>query len=223
MKKIIVILSILSLTVVCNAQTSSTRYFNNEWLEKEVPAEKAKFAQTITQNTDGSITTELKDLKKNIILENYRNEEPVGVWVYTWNRDPLYLDYNFQLRYSEKKCNDSIITLPVKNYFENDDNIGYKAPGIASGEINLNQFLAKNIIYPKRATEYGIQGDVHINFTITQYGNIENIIVNQGVNILLDKETVRVMRELKFKSPPTVNGKPVNICVSMPVYFKLQG
>jgi TonB family protein len=222
MKKIIVILSILSLTVICNAQTSSTKYFNNEWLEKEVPAEKAKFSKTITQNTDGSITTELKDLKKNIILESYRNEEPIGVWVYSW-RATQYLDYNFQLKYSEEKCSDSSITLPVKDYFENDDNIGYKAPGIASGEINPNEFLAKNLIYPKKATESGIQGEVHITFTITQYGNIENIIVTKGVDICLDKETVRVMRELKFKSPPTLKGKPVTICVSMPVYFKLQG
>ena len=50
----------------------------------------------------------------------------------------------------------------------------------------------------------------------------ENIVVKRGVDISLDKEAVRVLRELKFSSPPTVNGQAYAFkCLVLPVKYKL--
>jgi len=38
---------ILAFTTICYGQTSQTKYYNSEWLGKEVPENKAKFSQTI--------------------------------------------------------------------------------------------------------------------------------------------------------------------------------
>ena len=55
---------ILAFTTICFGQATETKYFNSEWLLKEVPQNKAKFSQTIIQNADSTTTTEIEDLKK---------------------------------------------------------------------------------------------------------------------------------------------------------------
>ena len=60
---------ILAFTTICFGQATETKYFNSEWLLKEVPQNKAKFSQTIIQNADSSTTTEIEDLKKQEIIE----------------------------------------------------------------------------------------------------------------------------------------------------------
>ena len=59
------------------------------------------------------------------------------------------------------------------------------------------------------------------SFIVTKDGQIENIVVNKGVDITLDKEAVRILRALKFSTPPLLNGRPVNICVKFPISFRL--
>jgi TonB family protein len=131
------------------------------------------------------------------------------------------MDYNFPLIYSEDKCNDS---LPVKtsDYFQDNDSLGYKVPKILNGELTIYQFIAKNIIYPRRATEEGIQGTVYLQLTLTKEGTLENIVVIRGTNILLDKEAVRVLRQVKFSSPPTIKGQSYTFnCLGLPIKYRL--
>ncbi|MFZ1678757.1 MAG: energy transducer TonB, partial [Saprospiraceae bacterium] len=64
-------------------------------------------------------------------------------------------------------------------------------------------------------------GQVILSFTITKEGNVEDIIVLRGANILLDKEAVRVIRQLSFSNPGMLDGKPVKICVKLPVKYVL--
>jgi TonB family protein len=223
MNKTITTILILALATICNGQTSQTKYFNSEWLGKEVSQEKAKFSQTIIQNADGTITTEVKEIKKNEIVssETYKGNEPFGIWKFRYDKDYKTIDYNFPLIYSTEKCNDS---LPIftSDYFEDNDSLVYKAPKISTGELTIYQFIGKNIIFPSRAKDEGIQGTVYIQLTLTKEGTFENIVVKRGTNILLDKEAVRVLRQLKFSSPPTIKGQPYNFnCLTLPIKFRL--
>jgi hypothetical protein len=81
MKKSILTILILVFTTIYYGQTTQTKYFNNEWLGKEVSQDKAKFSQTIIQNADGTVTTEIKDLKKDEIIrsETFKGNEPYGI------------------------------------------------------------------------------------------------------------------------------------------------
>lgn len=63
MKRSTLTILILALTTICFGQTKEIKYFNNEWLQKEVNFKKGKFSKTIIRNTDGSVTTEVKNIK----------------------------------------------------------------------------------------------------------------------------------------------------------------
>ena len=211
---------VFAMAIICNGQSSETKYFNNVDLEKEVSNEKAKYSQIIIQNSDGTVTTEVYDLRKNALSnsQTFKGEEPYGIWKFNTGRT---LDYNFPLIYSDQKCNDSI-PLKIYDYFQDNDSLGYKAPKPMTGDLTIYQYLAKNIIYLSRAKDEGIQGTVYLRFIITKEGAIENVVVFRGANILLDKESVRVIRELKFSTPPTLNGQPITIsCLTFPIKYKL--
>ena len=77
------------------------------------------------------------------------------------------------------------------------------------------------MVYPAKARRSGTEGAVKTSFTLTKEGSIENIIITKGTDIVLDKESVRILRELKFSTPPALNGQPVSLCVTLPLTFKL--
>lgn len=221
MNKRILTILIIVLTILCSGQTTQIKYFNNVYLQKEVSANKAKYSQTISQNGDGSVTTSVKNIKKDELIssETYKGNEPFGIWKYRQSNMTSELDYAFELVYSDQACNDSIKGL--RNYFENNENLIYTAPKIVSGEASIYYFIARNTIYPPIARESGIQGKVYLTFTVNKEGAIENIVVKKGAHILLDKEAVRVIRLLKFSNPATLNGQTQSFCVTMPISFKL--
>jgi TonB family protein len=223
MKRITFTALILLLSSICQAQTVQTRYYNNQYLEEEVPQGKARYSQTVTQNADGSITTSKKNLKKDVVefSQTLKGEEPFGVWIYQRASGLAEMDYNFQLQYTEEDCPGDGALVRIENYLENDDSKGYTAPKIAPEEKSILSFIGRNLVYPAKARREGIQGRVVLVFTITKEGAIEDIFVKKGVHMVLDKEAVRVLRKLKFSSPPRLNGQPQNFCVEMPVSFKL--
>lgn len=220
MYKLILLFLFLALAFSAQGQTSKTSYFTSQWLTKEVTKSKARFSQTITHNTDSTTTIEIKDLTKDLIIrsETYKGKEPYGIWKNSSVRGASHLNYNFPLIYSVGKCDS--IPIITANYFQDNDSIGYKAPKIKSGEFSISQFVNKKIIYPARAMDENIQGIVDVLFTLTQEGSVENVIVTRGVHSIIDKEAVRVLKQLKFVSPPTLNDKPLGLpCIVVPIKF----
>lgn len=217
-------MSFLMGLMVCNAQTSETKYYKtSSHGEEEVSQDKAKYSQTITQNEDGSITKTRTNLKKNIVesSETLKGEEPFGIWIYLRGNGPAEMDYNFELVYSQDKCPKENVVPNMNDYFVDNPGQGYVAPKISTGEESLPQFVGRNMVYPAKARRGGIQGAVWVTFTITKQGNTENVYVTKGVHLVLDKEAVRVIRKLKFSKPPMVNGQPAYVCITMPLKFKL--
>ncbi len=211
----------LTISSICFSQTTNTKYYNQRM--EEVEQERAKYSKTITQDNDGTITTSTKDLKKDIITssQTFKGDEPFGIWVYQKFRGTGQLDYNFQLNYSSEVCSNGEHLAKTTNYFEDDYKELYKSPRLALGSNSVYEFIGQSIIYPAKARRQGLQGVVMTSFIVTKEGQIENIVVNKGVDITLDKEAVRILRALKFSTPPMLNGQPVNICVKFPISFRL--
>ncbi len=214
---------ILIIPILCSAQEVNERFYKDASLRKETLEAKANFVKTVTQHEDGSVTTSVKNIRKNEIIrsQTYQGTEPVGTWVIQYMSGPRSIDYAFQLSYSDEKCPDNK-GLVLDDYFADNASIGYKAPRIASGEQTFMQFLGKNMVYPDGAVREHIQGRVMVNFTITQTGSIENIYVLEGKHLLLDKEAMRVIRKLKLATPPTLNGEAQELCVSVPLRFAVR-
>jgi TonB family protein len=219
MKNLTITGLLICFTLTCAAQTSEVRYYKSMAMDDEVPQEKAKYSKTITNNPDGSIATEKKNLKKNLVESRqiFKGEEPIGNWVYLTGRGPAEMDYDFPLEYSEQNCSTG---LNVKDYFTDEAALGYEAPKISTGE-QFYEFVRRNLVYPSKARRGGIQGKVELTFDMTADGIIKNIRVKKGVHILLDKEAVRILRKIKLSTPPKVNGQPRDLCGNVAISFRL--
>lgn len=95
-------------------------------------------------------------------------------------------------------------------------------PEFPGGEIALLKWIAKSVRYPTLAQENGIAGRVHLNFVINEMGGIDNIVVTRGVDPSLDKEAVRVIKQMPKWKPGKQRGKAVKVSFSLPINFQLQ-
>lgn len=97
-----------------------------------------------------------------------------------------------------------------------------KMPEFPGGEIALRKHIAQNVKYPAIARENDIQGTVYLRFVVTHKGTVEKVTVIRGVDPLLDKEAIRVVKDLPKWSPGEQQGKKVNVWYTVPIKFALQ-
>lgn len=94
-------------------------------------------------------------------------------------------------------------------------------PTYVGGESAMYKFLSENIVYPPLAIENNIQGRVMIQFVIDEKGKVTNPVILRGVDPVLDKEALRVIKQMPNWNPGTLKGKAVKVRYTMPVQFKL--
>jgi protein TonB len=94
-------------------------------------------------------------------------------------------------------------------------------PEFPGGELALRKYIAKNTQYPVVAKENDIQGKVIIQFEVTSRGTVGKIKVARKIDVLLDKEAVRVVKSLPKFKPGKQGGKAVNVWYTVPINFKL--
>lgn len=229
MKYIIFAVLLWPVTTVCFAQETYTRYYKERKMYgDEVDEKKAKYSYTVTKHEDGTETATWKDLQRNEVMESHRGKEPVGVWVNHWGKKDDVMDYDFTLVYAKRDCaqagNPTALSneaYTITNAFFDDPVQGYVAPKIASGEENIMKFLQKTVRYPAHARRNGIQGSVYVHMRITKDAKVEDLVVSEGIEVGMDKESVRVMRKLQFATPPMLKGQPIDACVIIPIKYKL--
>lgn len=214
------LLCFLLVSMVTYAQTSETKYYRSRPFEEEVSKEKAKYSETITEE-NGIVTTTVTNLKKNQIESRYRGDEPVGKWIGLTGTGPEELDFDFVMQYGKNNCVNPESMSSIQDFFSDNSAVSYIAPVVDYKDPQLMTFLRHKLRYPAKARRTGVQGTVHLAFTITTEATIQDIIVTEGVDISLDKEAVRVIRALKLSNPALLNGKPQEVCVHMPLRFKL--
>ena len=87
----------------------------------------------------------------------------------------------------------------------------------------LAGFLQKNISYPSRANEEGIQGKVYVQFTVNTDGSITDVQVVKGIGYGCDEEAVRVIKKTSGRwKVGKQNGVPVRVRFTQPVSFVIQ-
>jgi protein TonB len=106
---------------------------------------------------------------------------------------------------------------------------GCEAAVAASREEGFNCFnrmimalVGRNAVYPKKARQKGIQGNVYVRFIIEKDGYVSNVEVVRSVDPELDAEAARVIKMLPRMEPAKVNGKPVRITYTIPISFRLK-
>lgn len=213
----------LFITIPTFSQTTTQKFYKDKYLFKEVEENKAKFVNTISENDDGSVSCEVKEIKTNKVVQKYayKGEEPVGLWEF--ENEKLNKNYNFTVEYADTFiCADCYKDTLIKNYFENNDTFNYKAPVLNTGDKSVWAFLANKVNYPAYAKENAIEGKLVVVFTIDENGIVKDVKLTKGAHIVLDKELVMVIKSLRFSSPCLLNNKGIKIAIKIPFVFSLE-
>lgn len=100
-------------------------------------------------------------------------------------------------------------------------NIPAEFPG---GQDSLLRFIKRNMVYPSKAKEVGIEGKVIAKFVVTPTGDIVNIQIVKPIPYApeFDAEVIRVIKLMpKWKPALDYQNKPVHAYYHFPFVFKL--
>jgi len=97
-------------------------------------------------------------------------------------------------------------------------------PVFPGGEEALFKYLNKNINYPAMEKDAGISGTVYVYFVVNKEGKIANAEVRRGAKggPGLDKEALRVIKNMPSWSIGKQNGRPAAVQFTLPVKFVLK-
>ncbi|MGC3979466.1 MAG: energy transducer TonB [Paludibacteraceae bacterium] len=124
--------------------------------------------------------------------------------------DPAIVNLNHQIGGGENVEVNTIVDVPEVQ------------PCFPGGESELIQYLNKAIRYPIIAQENNIQGKVTVQFVVGRDGTIEDVLIARGVDISLDNEALRVIRNMPKWIPGKQGGRAVKVRFYLPVVFRLQ-
>lgn len=90
-----------------------------------------------------------------------------------------------------------------------------------SYEGNIMGELGKILVYPQKAKDTGIEGQVLIQVKVDETGKaIEHNMIKSSGNEELDNEALRAIKELSKWIPAKKSGKPVSGFAHIPVKFE---
>ena len=96
-------------------------------------------------------------------------------------------------------------------------------PSFPGGIVEMKKFISKNLVYPKKARENGLEGKVVVKFYIDIDGSIkEPVVLKDGVGGGADVEAIKLVKKMPKWSPGIDRGKPVKVYYTLPLTFKLQ-
>ena len=95
-------------------------------------------------------------------------------------------------------------------------------PKFPGGEAELFHYISKNIHYPQKAREKGIQGRVFIGFIVEKDGSVSNVRNLRGIDSELDAEAISVVESMPKWKPGKHNGEFVRVSYQIPILFKLE-
>lgn len=86
---------------------------------------------------------------------------------------------------------------------------------------SVQQWIAKNVKYPREAREKNIEGKVYVQFIIEKDGSTSNAKIIRGIDPLLDNEALRVVNEMPKWKPGKQRGQEVRVNYTLPINFAL--
>ena len=90
-----------------------------------------------------------------------------------------------------------------------------------SGYDSLFAYFKSNLHYPMEAIPDSIQGVLTVSFVINTKGNIDHIEFPKTLGAPFEHEALKLIEKMPPWKPATLDGKPVNSKVSLPLTFEL--
>ncbi len=89
---------------------------------------------------------------------------------------------------------------------------------------DVNNWLISHLQYPDAAREAGSEGRVIVGFIVAKDGAITQLKTVKSSNVpALDREALKVIREMPNWTPGKYHGRPVAVYFNLPITFKLEG
>ena len=82
-------------------------------------------------------------------------------------------------------------------------------------------YIQKNLVYPEKAKEKGIEGRVFVQFVIEKDGSISNILVKRAIGGGCEEAAVEMIKNMPKWKPGKQRGKPVRFQFTLPIKFEL--
>ncbi|MCR6640297.1 MAG: energy transducer TonB [Sporocytophaga sp.] len=108
----------------------------------------------------------------------------------------------------------AIVEVPVSN-----EPLLY-VPEMPEFKGNMEEFFRKNVVYPTKAQNNGIEGKVFVQFVINTDGTVSDVKAIRGIGYGCDEEAERVTKKMVW-TPGKQNGVAVRIKKVLPIHFKL--
>ena len=94
-------------------------------------------------------------------------------------------------------------------------------PEFPGGPAEMMRFIGRHLRYPEEQLKEGIQGRVVVQFYVDTLGHVCDPKIVRGKDSALDKEALRVVSLFPDFTPSRLNGKKVNVLMTLPIIFKL--
>ncbi|MFI5153002.1 MAG: energy transducer TonB [Chitinophagales bacterium] len=242
--KVIALIIFLSLSAQSISQQNDTYYtFNSEW--KPSTVESAKYLIHIHKISDTCWQWDFYNIFGPLLrTEQYRNHDGGGMdGICRHYNETGYLDStsmyrrgkkngdffkiagdnkrNPKLRYRYK--DDSLIEVLDFDKQPRDSLVKYGDERESEYQGGVNQwknYLKKNLVYPQRAINSNMDGDVRVGFTVDTAGRVQDLFISKSVEYSLDEESLRIIRESGKWNPAFQNWKFVKSYKDQPISFR---
>lgn len=171
---------------------------------------------------------------------NYIEGKKSGLWTYYREDGNLHYEEN----YTEGKLNGKLKSyyqnkaLKREENYNNGEFVNGKCftltgndtthfpfkvmPEFDGGEKAMFKYLSREVRYPEKATNQGIQGVVRVIFIVDKSGQLKDLKIYKGVDPSLNYEAIRVIEKMSGWKPGKIDGEIAETKFIIPIKFVLQ-
>ncbi|TGE26269.1 energy transducer TonB [Hymenobacter metallicola] len=95
-------------------------------------------------------------------------------------------------------------------------------PEFAGGQKALQQYMQRNLRFPRQALANAVSGKVFVSFTVQADGSISDVQVVKGLGYGTDEEAARVVGKMPAWTPGRQNSRPVAVRYTLPITFQYE-
>jgi TonB family protein len=196
-----------------------------QFMDTVIYNEDGSYVQCVTSDTDILDPNTGKPLKAMTITTHNADGTPRGNMKLHWEMHGDTTQYTAEpFSITEESLNilmDGLSTLVDRPDNDSIYNIVEQMPQFPGGDPAMFEFISKNVKYPQKAKDEGIQGRVFIQFVVEKDGSVGEVKLLRGIGGGCDEEGIRVVKSMPKWTPGQQAGKAVRVLYTLPIFFKL--
>lgn len=141
-----------------------------------------------------------------------------GTWYYYNNKGKVLLSREYE---------NGIMISEKKHEVEPEGKDKSLKPGEVESEFGggpkgWQQYLNRNLRYPREAMMAGIQGEVRVAFVVSAVGAVQDVWIHKSIDRSLDKESARLLEDSPNWIPAEQDGRRVKSYKIQPIRYRTQ-